>query len=125
MTKKKKEKEIDTEKLLIQHMIQGHARAEQERLRELKEKLHVYIVHFGGTRMVFVAPSHGAVVEHVTEMGYAGDEGPIDLGERIWELPAGGYKLDQVTLICSGDKSIEEKVLARREAQKNAGAGCR
>ena len=119
----KKDKTDDAERLVIEHMIRGHARAEHARLQELKEKLHVYIAHFGGHIMVFVAPSHRSVIDYMMEMGYNSGFGPIDLGERVWELPDGGYELDQVTLICSGDRHIEEDTKKLREAQKNEVAG--
>jgi hypothetical protein len=113
----------ESEKLLARYLWEHATRKQQERIDELKKKLHVYIAHLWGHIMVFVAPTHGSVVDHILEMGYIQGVGPMDLGERVWELPAGGYKEDKVTLICSGDRQIEEDVKKQRQAEANAGAG--
>jgi hypothetical protein len=84
--------------------------------------LKTWFVHLWDEYMVFVAPSQSAVVDHLLETGYVSGIGPMDLGERIWELPSGGYEENQVTLICHGDRKIGER-LKGQETQKNLGAG--
>lgn len=76
--------------------------------------------------MIFMGPTHQEVVDHILKMGYVPWMGPMDLGERIWELPygGGGVQEGQVKLLCCGDTQIEEEALARiKEAENNLGAG--
>jgi hypothetical protein len=92
--------------------------------RIMKTNLKVWMAHLWGHLMVFVAPTHQDVVKHIMKMGYVQGIGPMDLGDRIWELPAGGYPEGKVTLVCAGDREIERAALARiEEAERNKGAG--
>lgn len=111
------------EKLLISLMIKESAIKQQKHMEELHKRLHTYICNVHGYIMVFVAPSHQAVVDHILERGYMGGIGPMDLSDSIWELPSGGYDESKVTLICAGDRQPERDYEKRKEAEKNVGAG--
>lgn len=112
----------ESERLLARYLLEHENTRQQERLDEIKKKLHVYIANLWGYIMVFVAPTHRSVVEHILEMKYVEGVGPMDLGERVWELPDGGYKEGKVTLICAGDRQIEEDVKKREQAKLNQGS---
>jgi hypothetical protein len=114
--------EDEIELMLIESMIQTQKENAKNRMEKVREKLHVYVCNVWGSVMVFVAPSHRSVVDHILERGYMGTIGPMDLSDSIWELPLGGYKEGKVTLVCAGDTDIAREYDRRKEAEKNAGA---
>jgi len=72
--------------------------------KDAPRPLKTWVASLWGTMMIFVAPTHAEVVEHILEKGYVEGIGPVDLGEHIWELPSGGYPENKVTLICKGKR---------------------
>jgi hypothetical protein len=44
---------------------------------------------WGGEKVIVSARSHQEAVEFLMEKGYHGGMGPMDFGERVWEMPDG------------------------------------
>jgi len=103
-----KEKPVDLDaidKEIINYMLERQCQREEERMKKLKESLHVYKANIWGLEMVIVAPSKKSATDYLVENGLHGGLGPMDLNERVWELPSGGYPEDTATLVCtSGGK---------------------
>ena len=54
--------------------------------------MKLWIAYLWGETLIFASETHEEVVNHILKSGATVGIGPMDLGERVWELTPDQYK---------------------------------
>lgn len=78
-------------------------------ITEKRNSRKIFAANFWGEVMVFSAVSKQAVIDFVTDNKIVTGIGPMDLSDRIWEIPGYQKYTEDVSIICVGKSHLGDK----------------